>query len=316
MDLHYHSDPIRRTDPGFDILLSVDEIPDWPSDLERLELAYLRHWNGELASMFFRSLVESAQKLARLRCLAIKTSLQIEWRDRATFRESWIRRLEYVFLRTPPPPDSRLGSIRGWKQSEDGRFSDRPSAAAPKARTGPISPAARPVTGELAASSLVSSSPMHPGRRRSSRISRIANVVKGSKTRHEYRTSRDICSGNRLRSRPSAQPPLRSSRSKRACKSQDHVVESGSDMDDTSSDTSSGDGTVNDKSAYTNTSDVPEDDDRLYRQAMCDVVDIRIDNLRPMGVQYNEDDFLDAEASGDEDWDGKNEVSSRVQYAW
>jgi hypothetical protein len=38
-------------------------------------------------------------------------------------------------------------------------------------------------------------------------------------------------------------------------------------------------------------------------QGMCDVVDIRIDNLRPTENQMHENDFLDSEPSGDEDWD-------------
>ncbi|KAJ5143900.1 uncharacterized protein N7515_002687 [Penicillium bovifimosum] len=37
---------------------------------------------------------------------------------------------------------------------------------------------------------------------------------------------------------------------------------------------------------------------------MCDVVNIRIDNQRPSELQYDEDDFLDDELSGDEDWAG------------
>jgi hypothetical protein len=37
---------------------------------------------------------------------------------------------------------------------------------------------------------------------------------------------------------------------------------------------------------------------------MCDVVSIRIDNQRPSETQFNENDFLDDEPSGDSDWDG------------
>ncbi|KXG54209.1 uncharacterized protein PGRI_073530 [Penicillium griseofulvum] len=41
-------------------------------------------------------------------------------------------------------------------------------------------------------------------------------------------------------------------------------------------------------------------------QGMCDVVNIRIDNQRPTELQFNENDFLDDELSGDEDWDGND----------
>jgi hypothetical protein len=39
-------------------------------------------------------------------------------------------------------------------------------------------------------------------------------------------------------------------------------------------------------------------------QGMCDIVNIRIDNQRPSELQYDENDFLDDELSGDEDWAG------------
>lgn len=39
-------------------------------------------------------------------------------------------------------------------------------------------------------------------------------------------------------------------------------------------------------------------------QGMCDVVMVRIDNLRPSDTQFQEADFLDEEASGDDDWNG------------
>ncbi len=52
------------------------------------------------------------------------------------------------------------------------------------------------------------------------------------------------------------------------------------------------------------------------RQGMCEVVDIRIDNLRPAEEQFNENDFLDSEVSGDEDWDGDDVLPAEERYAW
>ncbi|KAI9853202.1 MAG: hypothetical protein M1838_000058 [Thelocarpon superellum] len=52
------------------------------------------------------------------------------------------------------------------------------------------------------------------------------------------------------------------------------------------------------------------------RQGKCDVVDIVIDNVRPMEIQYKEEDFLDEEISGDEDWDGDDGAPSDDGYAW
>lgn len=52
-----------------------------------------------------------------------------------------------------------------------------------------------------------------------------------------------------------------------------------------------------------------------YIQGLCGVVDVRIDNQRPRENQFTERDFLDNEASGDEDW---HENSDEVEdgYAW
>jgi hypothetical protein len=49
-------------------------------------------------------------------------------------------------------------------------------------------------------------------------------------------------------------------------------------------------------------------------QGMCEVVEVRIDNLRPTETQATEADFLDDERSGDSDWNGEgDEVEG---YAW
>ncbi|KAK7538829.1 uncharacterized protein J3D65DRAFT_570733 [Phyllosticta citribraziliensis] len=55
-----------------------------------------------------------------------------------------------------------------------------------------------------------------------------------------------------------------------------------------------------------------------FIQGMCEVVDIRIDNLRPREEQFNENDFLDSEASGDEDWNGDDNIlpEDDDNYAW
>jgi hypothetical protein len=48
---------------------------------------------------------------------------------------------------------------------------------------------------------------------------------------------------------------------------------------------------------------------------MCDIVNVRIDNQRPTEMQYNENDFLDDELSGDEDWDG-DDFEPAAGHAW
>jgi hypothetical protein len=51
-----------------------------------------------------------------------------------------------------------------------------------------------------------------------------------------------------------------------------------------------------------------------YVQGRCHTVVFRVDNSRPQEQIYDEEDFLDDEVSGDEDWDG-NEVEDDG-YAW
>ncbi|KAJ5754067.1 uncharacterized protein N7511_008220 [Penicillium nucicola] len=59
-----------------------------------------------------------------------------------------------------------------------------------------------------------------------------------------------------------------------------------------------------------------DDDEPLPQsQGMCDIVNIRIDNQRPTEMQYNENDFLDDELSGDEDWAG-DDFEPVAGHAW
>ncbi|KAJ6087705.1 hypothetical protein N7467_006619 [Penicillium canescens] len=57
------------------------------------------------------------------------------------------------------------------------------------------------------------------------------------------------------------------------------------------------------------------DDSMPESQGMCDIVSIRIDNQRPTEMQYNENDFLDDELSGDEDWAG-DDFEPAAGHAW
>lgn len=85
---------------------------------------------------------------------------------------------------------------------------------------------------------------------------------------------------------------------------------SGMDGDSDASKTPSGATTNTD----TEDSDVDDTED-MYVQGMCDVVQLRIDNLRPADMQFNEDDFLDSELSGDEEWNGEDPEPDD-SYAW
>lgn len=59
-----------------------------------------------------------------------------------------------------------------------------------------------------------------------------------------------------------------------------------------------------------------EEKENTYVQGMCDVVSLRIDNLRPAEAQFNEGDFLNSEESGDEDWVGEDWEPNDEEHAW
>ncbi|RJE19927.1 hypothetical protein PHISCL_07730 [Aspergillus sclerotialis] len=193
-------------EPGFYELLRLSEIPTWPTTLQDIELTNLRNWDDTVAEYFFASLIEAAPELRDLRRLVISAILKIGWRDRATFREKWISRLQTVFLRRSAPPNPNRRSIphdQSQKPTGSGNEWDLIHHDPP------------------------SGDSLTPTKRKSRRISERENEDNHS-----------------------------------------------------------------------------DNYDDFFVQGMCDIVQIRIDNLRPAGTQFNEQDFLDDELSGDEDWSG------------
>jgi hypothetical protein len=57
-----------------------------------------------------------------------------------------------------------------------------------------------------------------------------------------------------------------------------------------------------------------DDKGNIKVQGRCHTVVFKIDNSRPQEQQFDEEDFLDAEVSGDEDWNGNDVVDDA--YAW
>jgi hypothetical protein len=58
------------------------------------------------------------------------------------------------------------------------------------------------------------------------------------------------------------------------------------------------------------------DEGVLFVQGGCHTVLFRIDNFRPREEIYGEADFLDAEPSGDEEWNGNDDQDDEGGYAW
>ncbi|KAJ4378754.1 hypothetical protein N0V86_005625 [Didymella sp. IMI 355093] len=63
--------------------------------------------------------------------------------------------------------------------------------------------------------------------------------------------------------------------------------------------------------------DEAEDEEHVsFVQGRCHTVIFRIDNFRPREEIYAEADFLDAEPSGDDEWNGNDEAADEGGYAW
>ncbi|KAI8943608.1 hypothetical protein NX059_001599 [Plenodomus lindquistii] len=59
-----------------------------------------------------------------------------------------------------------------------------------------------------------------------------------------------------------------------------------------------------------------EDEETAFVQGRCHTVIFRVDNFRPREEIYAEADFLDAEPSGDEEWNGNEANDDGGGYAW
>jgi hypothetical protein len=216
MDISMHDlSSFHDLEPHFPHLFCEKDVATWPPKLQDIELIQLRRWDDTMAEAFFTSLINAAPTLPDLRRLVISAILKIQWRERASFREKWIAKLERVFLRRSKAPNPNLRSLR----------------------KRPLNPGQPAGSDDLTASPDLADPgngigvPLTMSKRQSSRLAE----------RKSFEAEDSAQSGD---------------------------DESGLDI----------------------------------IQGMCNVVTIRIDNQRPTDTQFNEDDFLDTERSGDEDW--------------
>lgn len=226
----YDTSSYHDLEPHFDQLIYSDQRPTWPESLQEIQLYQLRHWGTDVGEMFFDSLVQAAPRLKDLRRIDVSAMFSGGWRDRARFRERWLRRLEHVFLRRAPPPNPDRRSLR----------------------KRPLVPALPTLGDNLSVQSHnTRNPPPTPSKRQSSRIA-------------QQRIHEDTESDEEASSPSDAEADL---------------------------------------------TGLPD----CY--GMCEHVSLRIDNQRPNDHQFNENDFLDDELSGDEDWDG-DDFEAESGHAW
>ena len=281
MDLQLFSERETTNDAIelYDELLPVGETATWPATLRHLEILEAPNkWSPESAQNFFRTLVEHADELLDLRILIIHAHIDIPWRDRVGFRDQWIERLRRVYERPHSEPNTQFGSLRQFRMS-------RPASNEVKVYSSDLDELSRDLSDDD-----------RPLRRRVTHV-RI--------TPHKPTADTVYFSESDVPADPRSSRPRR--RSKRVAESQE-AIRSKTETPSPESDMESED---EDDSGAEDWRKTPE----KFVQGLCDIVDIRIDNQRPRETQWREADFLDAEASGDDDW---NEDAEEEEdgYAW
>jgi hypothetical protein len=281
MDLRYYSERINSNDaePLYDELLSSDSVSTWPSSLRHIELLQLQRWEADAAQNLFRSLVESAAQLPDLRFLVLHTHINIPWRQRAEFRDQWIDRLQRIYARRGEAPNPHLGSLKQFRLWKDAQAEGWEIGANGRSRSDDAESQEEEFTlglGKKVRAVQVSPVKDHEG---------DTDVFSDSSPEKELRPSPDEPS--RRRSQRVAESARQASLSLPTSDSEEEEEE-----------------------------DEADEFAHVEVLGLCDVVDIRIDNQRPREDQFTERDFLDAEISGDEDWQEGNEEGEDERYAW
>ena len=291
----------RDTDPKYDALLHYGQRPTWPVTLQSLELFHLRRWSLQAAQHFFSSLTDSAETLPHLRQLKIKASLdESGWRERIAFRDNWTDKLQRVFLRNPLPPNPHLKSLSAFEHFKTQQKGVKTASWVEKRQTLTRTKASHLSNGVMIKANRVKVAPQSTLKDASESDS-DAPLIKVRRSTRAKPQREDMY-------KPSSSPPLRPKvpRRRRRRKNPDDSSSEDSAIDD--------DGMPSPDNTQ-RTSSVAHDAE-LYVQGLCDVVDVLIDNLRPTEEQLREDDFLDDEVSGDEDWNGDDGMPVDSGYAW
>jgi hypothetical protein len=341
MNLTYYNahSAYRDSDPGYKVLLEIDEKPHWPATLRTIEFTQLRRWDIDTAKMFFQSLLENANTLVNLRRLVIKAILNTSWRDRSSFRDEWVGAFERVFKRPFDPPNPHFRSVGAYAA-----YKKQIETSHTKLNNGNDDIIHQPFKNRR----LTARGEGSRNQMRSERLLRSANENNSAPTEDRESDSSD-------------DQPLLMRRNTRysAAKLQDkahlnEVQDTQSSLSDSAErrplgvremkrkriisreldilrKTAGADGPS--QSVYNDArSDYNSDSDDIplanrrhnvlngkkveHIQGMCDVVSITIDNLRPTETQFVEADFLDSEPEGDEDWDGSEDLIGDGHYAW
>ncbi|TQS38548.1 hypothetical protein Golomagni_00943 [Golovinomyces magnicellulatus] len=277
----------RDSEPLYDYLLLPGQVPVWPKKIQTIELTQLRKWETKAAEMFFSSLLDSAADMPDLRRLSIQAILNVGWRDRASFRDRWVGSLNRVFKRSSEPPRSV--------------YTLHPSAPRRSSlsvlRTSSSCSEIQPFKGSEYQAVLNENIP------RRSRRSIVRAIPCG---RYVESSTPEDSESEEMQGKVENKLPHAVRMRRRLTRELNILRETGGINLNTIV-SSSPETLPSCHLSYQsiNYSSNPTSDcakSCQFIQGMCDSVEIRIDNLRPVENQVTEADFLDDEVSGDEDW--------------
>ncbi|PVH80922.1 hypothetical protein DL98DRAFT_515065 [Cadophora sp. DSE1049] len=317
MNLTYYNLHVtyRDSEPLYEHLLEPDQVPVWPSTIQTIELIQLRKWENEAAEVFFQSLLDSAEDLPDLRRLTIQAILNIGWRDRASFRDKWVGSLNRVFKRTSKPPKAifslpkaleALALPVGDKEemasaSMGSRRTSSGSNASHASGKSPVVEISAPVQPHKVSVEVQPSPPARRSARSAARNFQSGKYVESSDSEPDAEKE----PGYEVHF-PASRAGSRASRLGRELGILKETA--GRHSASMSSTESSGD----DFASQRNSMGKGKENEVI--QGMCEIVEVRIDNLRPTETQVTEADFLDEEMSGDDDWNGEDPADDG--YAW
>ncbi|OTA57166.1 hypothetical protein K449DRAFT_386469 [Hypoxylon sp. EC38] len=273
MDLSYfrHHEHYADNKPEYEHLLAEDEVPTWPSSMRSIEILHMRKWTRKAAEMFFGSLIQSAPDLPNLRRLSLSVALDISWRQRQDFREFWVDKMVRIFKRKAKL-SRELKSLRSALTEPNRRDEKEPA--------------------------LRSSTSAQPPKRRSTRLANISPTPTSSEGEVVYCSKAQLArasainkelrrlkgSGKLLKERPLKEPDADDENS------EDELAADHSDASRLSR-------------RIRRISKLSKGDDEFIH-GKCNVVNIQVDNHRPMERQFDMDDFLDSPEEEDSEWDG------------
>ncbi|KAI2463569.1 hypothetical protein F4781DRAFT_416236 [Annulohypoxylon bovei var. microspora] len=273
MDLSYfrHHEHYADNKPEYETLLAEDQVPTWPASIESIEILHMRKWDFKAAEMFFGTLVQSAPDLPRLRRIAFRVALDIGWRQRQELREFWVEKMVGVFKRkTKSPKDLKMLSL----------------------------PPTEPNAPDPDPKELKNANPVPVPKRRSTRIANISPTPTSSEGETGHPSKAELARASAISKelqRLKGSGLLLKERQLR-----EHDADDEDSEDELAADHSDRSGLS--RKVRRISKHLPNDNEFIH--GMCDVVDVQVDNHRPMERQFDMEDFLDSPEDSDEDWDG------------